>query len=356
MFEHLRDIELRFEEVNQLLAQPDVASNPKEYGRYAREHAHLSTVVAAFRAFQAAQSELDEANELLEDDDREMRSMAHDEVVRLKPLLEKLEEDIKLLLLPRDPLDAKNTLLEIRAGSGGDEAGIFAGDLFRMYSRFADKVGWKVEVMSSSTSAAGGFKEVIALISGKEVYSRLKYEGGVHRVQRVPATESQGRIHTSACTVAIMPEADDVDVQINDGDLRIDTYRASGAGGQHVNKTESAVRITHIPTNIVVQCQDEKSQHKNKAKAMKVLGAKLLEKEREERHADMSAERRSQVGSGDRSERIRTYNYPQNRVTDHRINLTQYKLDQIVEGSLALMVDPLIAHFQAEALKEQGIA
>jgi peptide chain release factor 1 len=356
MFEHLRDIELRFEEVNQLLAQPDVVSNPKEYGRYAREHAHLSTVVVAFRAFQEAQEELQEAQDLLEDDDKEMRSMAQDEIVRIKPLLERLEGEIKLLLLPKDPLDEKNTLLEIRAGTGGDEAGIFAGDLFRMYSRFADKVGWKVEIMSSSGSAAGGFKEVIALISGNQVYSRLKYEGGVHRVQRVPATESQGRIHTSACTVAIMPEADDVDVQINDGDLRIDTYRASGAGGQHVNKTESAVRITHVPTGIVAQCQDEKSQHKNKAKAMKVLSAKLLEKERTELHDEISAERRSQVGSGDRSERIRTYNYPQNRVTDHRIGLTLYKLDQVVEGSLVLMVEPLVAHFQAEALKEQGIS
>ena len=354
MIEHLQDIEHRFEEVNRLLGQPDVASNPKEYRRYAREHAHLSGVVEAFRAFKDAQAGLSEAHELLSDEDREMRALAQAEVDRLKPEIERLRQALRLLLLPKDPLDEKNTMLEIRAGTGGDEAGIFTGDLFRMYSRFAAVQGWNVEVMDASPSPAGGFKEIIALISGEAVYSRLKYEGGVHRVQRVPATEAQGRIHTSACTVAIMPEANEVDVEVNDADLRVDVFRASGAGGQHVNKPESAVRITHIPTGLVVQCQDEKSQHKNKAKAMKVLMARLLEQQIEAQHSEMSAERRAQVGSGDRSERIRTYNFPQNRITDHRIGLTIYKLDQIVEGALSEVLDPLQAHFQAEALKAFG--
>lgn len=352
---HLEDIAARYEELNRLLAQPDVASDPDQLRRYAREHARLESIVQAWRQQQQATQELEEAQELLKDDDEEMRALASAEIKRLEATLLTLDEDIKLLLLPTDPLDEKNTLLEIRAGTGGDEAGLFAGDLLRMYERYADRRGWRLELLSASTLPIGGFKEVIALVSGEDVYSRMKFEGGVHRVQRVPATESQGRIHTSACTVAIMPEADAVDVDIDDNDLRIDFYRASGAGGQHVNKTDSAVRITHLPTNTVVQCQDEKSQHKNKARAMKILASRLLERQLAAQHSEQSAARRAQVGSGDRSERIRTYNYPQNRVTDHRIGLTLYKLDGIVEGDLDHVLDPLLAHFQAEALKAMGL-
>lgn len=350
MFAHLKDIEARYEEVSHLLATPEVATDPTQFRKYAREHAHLEELVTAWRRYQAAEAELEENRELLQDDDPEMREMARAEEAGLKEELEQLQQAIRILLLPKDPLDEKNTILEVRAGTGGDEAALFAGDLLRMYLRYAEQRGWRTEMLNSSSTDIGGFKEVSVLISGDDVYSRLKFEGGVHRVQRVPATESQGRIHTSACTVAIMAEADDVEVEIKNDDLRIDTFRASGAGGQHVNMTDSAVRITHLPSGLVVSCQDEKSQHKNKAKALKILQARLFEQERAAQHQEQADARRAQVGSGDRSERIRTYNYPQNRVTDHRIGLTLYKLDQIINGDLDEVLDPLRAHVQAEAL------
>mgnify|MGYP002632785240 CR=1 FL=1 len=355
MFElQLRDIEARYEEVNLLLASPEIASDPNKYRTYAKEHGNLREIVGVWRALQSALLELVENEELLSDDDQEMREMAGVEKERLTAEIAVFQEQIRVMLIPKDPLDDKNILLEIRAGTGGDEAALFAGDLFRMYSRYAEARGWRVETLSSNRPDVGGFKEVVALFSGNDVYSRFKFEGGVHRVQRVPATESQGRIHTSACTVAVMPEAEEVDVQVSDTDLRIDTFRASGAGGQHVNKTESAIRITHIPSGMVVSCQDEKSQHKNKARALKILKTRLLEFERQSQADDIADVRRQQVGSGDRSERIRTYNYPQNRVSDHRINLTIYKLDQIVEGALDEVLEPLMQHFQAEALKDIG--
>jgi peptide chain release factor 1 len=293
------------------------------------------------------------SQELLKDPDPDVREMANAEVTELEAELTELEAQLKLMLLPKDPNDQRNIILEVRAGTGGDEAALFAGDLFRMYCRYADRQGWKVEILNTADSEAGGYKEVITLISGKGVFSRFKYESGTHRVQRVPETEAQGRIHTSACTVAVMPEADDVEVDIDPSDLRIDLYRASGAGGQHVNKTESAVRITHIPTGVVVACQDEKSQHKNKAKAMKVLQSRILDAMQAEQHAKMAADRKSQVGSGDRSERIRTYNFPQGRCTDHRVNLTLYKLEAIMQGDLDEVIDTLTTHAQAELMAGQ---
>ncbi|MBH25203.1 MAG: peptide chain release factor 1 [Myxococcales bacterium] len=348
----LRDIEARYQELNRLLSQPDIATDPKALRNYAREHSQVEELVMTYRRYTAAQEELAENVELLKDDDPEMRELAQLEQERLKEEIATLEEAIKLLLLPTDPNDGRNVILEVRAGAGGDEASLFAMDLFRMYSRYAEQRGWKVEILSSSENDLGGFKEVIALVGGDGVYSSFKYEGGVHRVQRVPVTESQGRIHTSTCTVAIMPEAEDVEVHIDNSDLKIDYYRASGAGGQHVNTTDSAVRITHQPTGLVVQCQDERSQHKNKARAMKILKSRLLELEQQAQSDELGDTRRSQVGTGDRSERIRTYNYPQNRVTDHRIGLTLYKLDQVIEGSLEHVFEPLTTHFQAEALRE----
>ncbi len=291
---------------------------------------------------------------MLNDKDPEIRELAKDEIDELTRESDDLKERLKLLLLPKDPNDERNILLEIRAGTGGEEAALFVADLFRMYSRYAEKKGWKVEILSSHETGIGGFKEIIALISGDKVYSRLKYESGTHRVQRVPETETQGRIHTSAVTVAVLPEADEVDVDINPSDLRIDVYRASGAGGQHVNKTESAVRITHVPTGLVVQCQDERSQHKNKSKAMKVLAARLLELKQREQQAQQSQERRTIVGTGDRSERIRTYNFPQGRITDHRIGLTIYRLEDIMQGNLDEIIEPLGTHFQAEALASES--
>jgi peptide chain release factor 1 len=289
---------------------------------------------------------------LQEEDDPELLELVNKDIEELKEKAGDIENDIKLLLLPKDPNDEKNILLEIRAGTGGDEAALFVGDLFKMYSRYADEVGWNVEIMSSNPLGIGGFKEIIALISGEKVYSRLKYESGVHRVQRVPETETQGRIHTSAVTVAVLPEAEDVEVEIDPNELRIDVFRSSGPGGQSVNKTESAIRITHLPTGLVVSCQDEKSQHKNKAKGLKVLRARLLDKMEQDQHDKISENRKSQVGTGDRSERIRTYNYPQGRVTDHRIGLTLYRLESIMLGKIDEIINPLIVHFQAEALKE----
>jgi peptide chain release factor 1 len=353
MFNKLEEVEDRFREVEGLLADPAVVSQQKRFLDLTREHAELLEVVEVYRDYKRVGEEIEGNRELLQDSDPEMRDMARGELPQLEARREELASQLKVLLLPKDPNDDKNVILEIRAGTGGDEAALFAGDLFRMYSRFAETQGWKVETLSVSESEAGGFKEVIAMISGARVYSRLKYESGTHRVQRVPETEAQGRIHTSACTVAVLPEAEDVDIDIDPGDLRIDVYRASGAGGQHVNKTESAVRITHLPTGVVVSCQDEKSQHKNKAKAMKVLRSRILDRMVADQQAQMAADRKSQVGSGDRSQRIRTYNFPQGRCTDHRIGLTLYRLDSIMQGSLTELIEPLTLHYQSEAMAAQ---
>lgn len=353
MFPQLNEVENRYEELEKLLTDPKVLGNPKEMQKLARGRAGISKLVETYRAYKKVEEEIKESHNLLTESDEEMRELAKAELQSLKERQAALEEEIKTLLLPQDPRDDKNIFLEIRAGTGGEEAALFAADLFRMYAKFAEMNRWRVEVMSQNPTGLGGFKEIIALIEGKKVYSRLKYESGVHRVQRVPVTESSGRIHTSAVTVAVLPEADEVEVEINPNDLRIDVYRSSGPGGQSVNTTDSAVRITHIPTGMVVTCQDEKSQHKNKAKALKVLRARLLDQLMEEQHNEISEDRKSQVGSGDRSERVRTYNFPQNRITDHRLGLTLHRLDSVLEGDLAEVVDVLNAHFQAEALKSR---
>lgn len=341
----------RYEELAALLADADVISDQNRFRDYSMEYAELEPVVQAFAAYQQAGDDLEEAEMMMADDDPDMREMAKDELASAKQAIEQLEADLQILLLPKDPNDARNVFLEVRAGTGGDEAAIFAGDLFRMYSRFAEVQGWKVEVVSANEGEHGGYKEIISRIVGKDVYSRLKFESGAHRVQRVPETESQGRIHTSACTVAIMPEMDEsAEIEINKADLRVDTFRASGAGGQHVNKTDSAIRLTHIPTGVVVECQEERSQHKNRAKAMSLLASRLQAAEQERQAAEMASTRKSLVGSGDRSERIRTYNYPQGRVTDHRINLTLYKLQEVIGGELQHVVEPLLHEHQAEQL------
>ena len=351
MLDKLQEIEEHYNEVLRLMAEPAVLSNQERYRELATEHRALTPVMEAYHQWREAHDSLVESRALLEEDDPELAEMAREEIVELEPKVAAIEEQLKLLLLPRDPNDAKNVILEIRAGTGGDEAALFAADLFRMYGRYADVQNWKIEILSSNETAIGGIKELICAIEGQDVYSHLKYESGVHRVQRVPLTETQGRIHTSACTVAILPEADEIDVQIAPNELRIDFYRSSGPGGQSVNTTDSACRATHIPTGLVVTCQDEKSQHKNRAKALKILRARLQEKTEAEAHAERAADRRSQVGTGDRSERIRTYNYPQNRLTDHRIGLTLYKLDQILLGQIDQVIDPLVTYYQAEALK-----
>lgn len=354
MFQKLQEVEDRYLELERILFDPKILHNPKEMQKYAREKASISKIVEAYREYKKVKEEIAESQKLLADaEEEEMKELARAELQTLKEKLVNLEKEIKILLLPKDPRDEKNIFLEIRAGTGGEEAALFAADLFRMYAKFAEMNRWHVEVVSQNPTGLGGFKEIIALIEGKGVYSRLKYESGVHRVQRVPITESSGRIHTSAVTVAILPEADEVEVEINPNDLRIDVFRSSGPGGQSVNTTDSAVRITHIPTGIVVSCQDEKSQHKNKAKALKVLRARLWDKMMEEQRAQISEERKSQVGTGDRSERIRTYNFPQNRVTDHRLGLTLHRLDSILEGDLNELLDALHTHFQAEALKSR---
>ncbi len=351
----LEAIEERFEEVSALLAESEVIADSARFRDLSREYAELEPVASSFRTWRRICCEVDEADALRGDADAEMRALAEEEHGDKLACREALEQELRLLLVPRDPNDACNVFLEVRAGTGGDEAAIFAGDLFRMYSRYAEQRGWRVEVLSASEGEHGGFKEVISRVTGENVYARLKFESGAHRVQRVPETESQGRIHTSACTVAVLPEADELEqIEIDKGDLRIDTYRASGAGGQHVNKTDSAVRLTHLPTGIVVECQDERSQHKNKARAMSLLAARLNDRAREQREREHSAQRKSLVGSGDRSERIRTYNFPQGRVTDHRINLTLYKLDEVIGGGLDAVIEPLLQEYQAELLADQG--
>ena len=343
----------RYEEVGALLSDAEIISDQNKYRELSKEYAELEPVVKSYQSFLEVASDIDEAKLLLKDSDPDMRAMANDEVHDGQAQLEVLEVDLQRLLLPKDPNDGKNVFLEIRAGTGGDEAAIFSGDLFRMYSKFAESNRWKVEVISENQGDHGGYKEIIVRIVGQGVYSKLKFESGAHRVQRVPDTESQGRIHTSACTVAIMAEADEKDaIEINKGDLRVDTFRASGSGGQHVNKTDSAIRLTHLPTGLVVECQDERSQHKNRAKAMSVLQARLTSAQDEAAAKEHADQRKNLVGSGDRSERIRTYNFPQGRVTDHRINLTLYKLGEIMEGSLTEIVEPLVNEFQAEQLAQ----
>jgi peptide chain release factor 1 len=349
----LEALSRRVDELNMTLSAEDATRDLDRYRALTREHAEIEPVVAQFRRYGATEGDLAAAQEMAADPS--MRAFAEEEVAAARDRLAELEVELQQLLLPVDPNDERNVFLEIRAGTGGDESALFGGDLFRMYTRFAERNGWQVEIASASPGEMGGFKEVIAKISGKRVYSRLKFESGGHRVQRVPETEAQGRIHTSACTVAVMPEADPVaDVTINPADLRIDTFRASGAGGQHINKTDSAVRITHLPTGLVVECQDDRSQHRNRASAMAVLATRLADAERRERQQKEASLRKSLIGSGDRSERIRTYNFPQGRVTDHRINLTLYKIDSIMDGDLVELTDALIHEFQVEQLAEIG--
>jgi peptide chain release factor 1 len=351
MFSKLNGVEERFGQLESLLSDPAVLQDRDAYQKYAREHAELAEIVAAYREYKGIDQELDESLELLKDNDPEIKSLAKEEIDRLSEKKEQLEVELKQLLIPKDPLDAKNVILEIRAGTGGDEAGLFANDLYKMYNRYAEDRNWKIEVMDHHATGVGGLKEIVALIKGKGVYSRLKYESGTHRVQRVPVTETQGRIHTSAVTVAVLPEAEEVEVHIDPGELRVDVFRSTGPGGQSVNTTDSAVRITHLPTGLVITCQDEKSQHKNKAKALKVLRSRLLDQVVQERNAQRSEQRKSQVGSGDRSERIRTYNFPQGRVTDHRIGLTLYKLDTVLQGEVDEIIDALVTHYQSQALQ-----
>jgi peptide chain release factor 1 len=352
--EKLDQLDARYQEMTAELSSPEVIADSARFQKLAKQHAEFEAIVTKHREFKQIEQELAGAHQMvLESDDAEMRRMAQDEEKQLTARKEQVERELKLLLVPKDPNDDKNSIIEIRAGTGGDEAGIFAGDLFRMYSRYAESQGWKVEVMESSPASMGGVKEIVAAIQGHKVYSKLKYESGVHRVQRVPATETQGRIHTSAATVAVLPEADEIDIKIEAKDLRIDTFCSSGPGGQSVNTTYSAVRITHIPSGLVVSQQDEKSQIKNRAKAMRVLRSRLYELELDKQQAAIGAERRGQIKTGDRSEKIRTYNYPQNRVTDHRIGLTIHQLTEVMDGKLAPLVDGLVTHYEAERLKQE---
>ncbi|MDP3181687.1 MAG: peptide chain release factor 1 [Desulfobaccales bacterium] len=353
ILQRLQALAKHYEELEALLSDPEVIKAQEVYQKYRKEHAELAPLIQTFRRYQHLQRELADNQALLkEETDEEIKAYAREEIQTLKDQAASLEEELHLLLLPKDPNDEKNVLLEIRAGTGGEEAALFAADLFRMYSRLAERRGWKMEVLSHSSTGIGGFKEIVASISGDRVYSQLKYESGVHRVQRVPVTESQGRIHTSAVTVAILPEAQEVDIQINPEELRVDVFRSSGPGGQSVNTTDSAVRITHLPTGLVVSCQDEKSQHKNKAKALKVLRARVLDLKQQEQQQQIAQERKSQVGTGDRSERIRTYNFPQGRLTDHRIGLTLYRLEALLDGDLDELLQTLIGHQRTLALKQ----
>jgi len=341
----------RFEEISGLLADPDVINDQNQFRDLSKEYSRLESIVGLFRKYEALKGDIAAAEEMVEDGDDDIRQMGQEELTSLNDTYESLQTELQKALIPPDPHDDSNIFLEIRAGTGGDEAAIFAGDLFRMYSKYAESMRWPMEIISAREGEHGGYKEIVSRIAGNNIYGKLKFESGAHRVQRVPTTESQGRIHTSACTVAVLPEPDEIEAsEINAGDLRVDTYRASGAGGQHVNKTDSAVRLTHLPTGIVVECQDERSQHKNRARAMSLLQAKLLDAEIAAQEREQAQNRKSQVGSGDRSERIRTYNYPQGRVTDHRINLTLYKLAEILEGDLDQVVDPLVSEYQADQL------
>lgn len=351
----LEGLAQRLEELNVLLADPETVGQTERFRDLSREHAQLTPVVSVWNAYLQCEADAATAREMLRESDPELKALAEDELTMVEARHEALESELQILLLPKDPNDTSNVFLEIRAGTGGDEAAIFAGDLFRMYARYAEEQGWRVEILSESEGEHGGYKEIIARLIGDGVYSRLKFESGAHRVQRVPATEAQGRIHTSAATVAVLPEVEQVEsVDINPADLKVDTYRASGAGGQHVNKTDSAIRITHLPTGIVVECQEERSQHKNRAKAMSLLASRMLAQQQEKQQKEQAAERKSLVGSGDRSERIRTYNFPQGRLTDHRINLTLYKLEDILQGHLDSVIEPLIQEHQAEQLAALG--
>lgn len=354
MLDKLAEVEKRYVELEGMMSDPQLLNQQREYAKLARERSELEEIVVRYREWRKVEREIQENRQLMEENDEAMRELVREELASLRERKEALETKLKFLILPKDPNDDKNVIVEIRAGTGGDEAALFAAELFRMYSRYAESRGWRVELMSSNPTGLGGYKEIIASIEGQGAYSRLKFEGGVHRVQRVPVTEGSGRIHTSAVTVAVLAEADEVEVAIDPKEIRIDVFRSSGPGGQSVNTTDSAVRITHIPTGIVISCQDEKSQHKNRAKGMKILRARLLEKKQAEQASEIAATRKLMVGSGDRSERIRTYNFPQGRLTDHRINFTLYKLDRLMEGEIDDVVEALITHYQAQALQASG--